>query len=129
MKFHTILAVDPAPTKPQPGGTESLLGSPIFLMVIIVLMMYFLLIRPQSKQRKEQAARVAAMEKGDKIVSIGGLHGVVHHISDKTVTIKLAEGVFVPFEKSAIQSVTKLRKDGGKSEPAEDPDAGHVKKP
>ncbi|MEM7296425.1 MAG: preprotein translocase subunit YajC, partial [Pseudomonadota bacterium] len=84
MKFHTILAADP-PAKPaKPQGGDSLLGSPFFFFGIILLMMYFLLIRPQSKQRKEQAARIASMEKGDKVVSIGGLHGVVHHISEKT---------------------------------------------
>ena len=67
-------------------------------------------IRPQSKQRKEQAQRVASLEKGDKIITIGGLHGVVHQVGKSTVTIKLSEGVFVPFEKEAVRSVTKVGK-------------------
>jgi len=62
---------------------------------------------------------VASLEKGDKIVSIGGLHGAVHHISKTTVTVKLSEGVFVPFEKDAIRSVTKVSK-GGKKEQEEE---------
>ncbi|NIP93352.1 MAG: preprotein translocase subunit YajC, partial [Akkermansiaceae bacterium] len=47
----------------------------------------------------------------------------VHHISDKTVTIKLAEGVFVPFEKSSIQSVHKVRSGSRKEEEKEGQDA------
>lgn len=124
MTSYTILAADPPADKKDPAGGGSFLGSPIFMMFLIFIMMYFLLIRPQSKQRKEQQARVASMEKGDKVISIGGLHGTVHHISDRTVTVKLAEGVFVPFEKSAIQSVSKVRKgDGKKSESADETEA------
>jgi preprotein translocase subunit YajC len=51
---------------------------------------------------------VASLSKGDKIISIGGMHGTVHHISKTTVTVKLSENVFVPFEKDAIRSVTKV---------------------
>ena len=101
------------------GAGNNPLGSmPIFIGLMFV-MMYFLIIRPQSKQKKEQAARVSAMEKGDKIISIGGLHGTVHHLSKTTVTVKLSEGVFVPFEKEAIRSVEKVGK-GKKKDQAEE---------
>jgi len=120
MNCFTTLAVDPpSSSKPQTNP----MGSMWIFFLLMIVMMYFLIIRPQSKQKKDQAARVAAMEKGDKVVSIGGLHGTVHHISDKTVTIKLAEGVFVPFEKSAIQSVNKIRSGGKKDEPEEEKEA------
>ena len=58
-------------------------------------------------------------EGAPKIISIGGLHGTVHHISQTTVTVKLSEGVFVPFEKDAIRSVTKVGKGKQKEEPEE----------
>jgi len=80
------------------------------MLILMFVIMYFLIIRPQSKQRKEQAQRVASLEKGDKIITIGGLHGVVHQVGKSTVTIKLSEGVFVPFEKEAVRSVTKVGK-------------------
>jgi len=77
---------------------------------LMIVMFYFLLIRPQKKQRQELEARIASMAKGDKIITIGGMHGIVHHISKETVTVKLSEGVFVPFNKSAIATVEKTGK-------------------
>ncbi|MDB4403762.1 MAG: preprotein translocase subunit YajC [Akkermansiaceae bacterium] len=101
MTTLTFLAAD-AQTSP--------FGNPIVMIGLMMVMFYFLLIRPQQKQKKELAARISAMAKGDKVISIGGIHGTVHHISEKTVTIKLSEGVFVPFEKSSIQTVVKVGK-------------------
>ena len=95
--------------KPAASGFEQFMGSGFPMIIALFVMMYFLMIRPQQKQRKELAARVASMEKGDDIVTAGGMHATVHHISEKTVTLKLSEGVFVPFEKSAIQSVIKKK--------------------
>ncbi len=91
---------------------------------LMLVMFYFVLIRPQKKQRKEQEARIASAKKGDKIVTIGGMHGIVHHVSKETVTIKISEGVFVPFNKVAIATVEKSGKgeknaDAAPSEEAE----------
>ncbi len=83
---------------------------------LMIVMFYFLLIRPQKKQRQELEARIASMAKGDKIITIGGMHGIVHHISPETVTIKISEGVFVPFNKSSIATVDKTGK-GDKKAP------------
>ena len=96
------------------GGGGGLFGSPIVMMVLLVVMFYFLLIRPQQKQKKEQAARIAAMETGDKVVSAGGIHGLVHNIKERTVVIKVAEGTMMEFEKSSITSVQK--KSAGESD-------------
>lgn len=112
--MNILLILAEGTDKTSPSGLQALLAGPIPMIVALFLMMYFLLIRPQKKQRKELEARIASIEKGDEVVTIGGLHSTVHHISDKTVTLKLAEGVFVPFEKSAVQNVIKARK-GGKS--------------
>lgn len=99
-------------------------GNPLmqFLpFIAIFMMMYFLLIRPQQKQRKELQARIESLRKGDRVVTAGGIHAYVHHISERTVTLKLSEGVFVPFEKTAIQSVSKSSaKEGDEPEAKED---------
>ena len=90
------------------GGFEGILP-----LVLIFVVFYFLLIRPQKKQRKEQEARVAALRKGDKVVTIGGMHGIVNAVSKETISIKISEGVFVPFNKVAIASVEKSSKSQG----------------
>jgi len=115
MKHYSIIASAP----PTGEAKQNPMGSMWVMLILMFVIMYFLIIRPQSKQKREQAQRVASLEKGDKIVSIGGLHGAVHHISKTTVTVKLSEGVFVPFEKDAIRSVTKVSK-GGKKEQEEE---------
>ena len=104
-----LLAQAESADKAPASMLEQLLGGPFLMIGVLFLMMYFLLIRPQKKQRKELEERVASMEKGDKVITVGGVHSIVHHISDKTVTLKLAEGIFVPFEKSSIQSVLKKK--------------------
>ena len=108
MKCYSIIAA--APPQKQGETPQNPMGSMWVMLLLMFVIMYFIIIRPQSKQRKEQAARVASLSKGDKIISIGGLHGTVHHISKTTVTVKLSEGVFVPFEKEAVRSVTNLGK-------------------
>lgn len=86
----------------QQGG---LLGNPMVMIILMIVMFYFLLIRPQKKQRKEKEALIAALKKGDKVVTIGGMHGMVHQVSEETVTIKISEGILVPFNKVAIERV------------------------
>ena len=89
---------------PPPGG---LLGSPIMLMVLMIVMFYFLLIRPQQRQRKELAARIAALQTGDKVITTAGIHGIIHNVKDSTVVLKVAEGTMIEFDKPAIASVQK----------------------
>ncbi|MDA7891003.1 preprotein translocase subunit YajC [Akkermansiaceae bacterium] len=98
------------------AGEANPLTGTLPMIIIMIVMFYFLLIRPQKKQRQEQEARVAALKKGDKIVTIGGMHGIVHHVSKETITIKISEGVFVPFNKVAIASVEKSGKGDKKGE-------------
>lgn len=89
------------------GGGGGLFGSQWMLPILLIVMFYFLLIRPQQKQKKEQAARIAAMEAGDKVVSAGGIHGLVHNLKERTVVVKVAEGTMIEFEKASITSVQK----------------------
>ena len=67
----------------KPAGPGSIFGNGLMPFVLMIAMFYLLFIRPQQKQRKELAARVASMEKGDKAITTGGFHGSVHQISDK----------------------------------------------
>lgn len=96
-----------AAAQPQNQGPGSLLGHPLVMMGIMIVMFYFLLIRPQQRQRKEQQARIAALQAGDKVVMTSGIHGIVHHVKDHTVSIKVAEGTMIEFDKMAVASVHK----------------------
>lgn len=105
MTSLSLIAQTTAPAKPD--GIQGILGSGFMLPVLMVVMFYFLLIRPQQRQRKEQAARIAALKTGDKVITTAGLHGIVHSVKDTTVMVKVAEGTNLEFDKAAIASVAK----------------------
>lgn len=73
--------------------------------VLIILIFYFLIIRPQKKRDKEAKAMIDAMKKGDKVVTIGGIHGTVVMVKDKTVIVKVDDSARIEFSKTAISSV------------------------
>lgn len=100
--ISSILA-ETAPAK----GPEGILGSPLVMMGIMVVMFYFLLIRPQQLQKKEMAARISALQAGDKVVTTSGIHGIVHNVKEHTVMIKVAEGTMLEFDKAAMAAVHK----------------------
>lgn len=109
----------------QGGGGGNPLANQFLPIILMVVMFWLLLIRPQQKQRKELQARIESMEKGDKVVTTGGLHGTVHQISEKTVTLKPGgDNVFLTFDKPSIAVVNKL-----KSEKSEKADSSKDEKP
>lgn len=101
--LHTLPTLLAQGQGEQPSG--SFLGNPLFMMVIMIVLFYFLLIRPQQKQRKELQKRIDALQTGDKVVTTAGVHAIVHKIKDKTVTLKVAEGTMIEFDKQAVASV------------------------
>jgi preprotein translocase subunit YajC len=77
-----------------------------FLPLIIIFgIFYFMLIRPQMKRAKEQRAMIAALAKGDEVLTNGGLLGRVEDIADSFVTLEIADKVSVKLQKSAITTV------------------------
>ncbi len=98
----------------QGSGNQNGL-QPIFMILIMFVMMWVIVIRPQQKQRKELAAKIAAMKVGDRVVTAGGIHGMVHKIKDSIVTLKVAEGVMMEFEKTSMQTVTSKNTESAKS--------------
>ncbi|MBX7127730.1 MAG: preprotein translocase subunit YajC [Flavobacteriales bacterium] len=74
----------------------------MLMMGALFVVFYFFMIRPQQKKAKEAKKFRESLQKGIKVVTIGGLHGKVVEVSDKTVLIEAADGVKLRFEKSAI---------------------------
>ena len=74
-------------------------------IVILVLFFYFLLYRPQKQAQKKREAMLGSLKVGDEIITLGGMHGKITVLNDKTVTLRIADDVSVVFERSAISSV------------------------
>jgi len=89
----------------QASPQGSLMGMFLPLIVIFVIF-YFLLIRPQQKQQKKLQQTLAALRKGDQIVTRGGLLGKIHAIADNIITVELADNLRVRMTRDAIVSVT-----------------------
>ncbi|MBY0347966.1 MAG: preprotein translocase subunit YajC, partial [Hydrotalea flava] len=84
---------------PQQGG-----GSiQLFLMIAIIAVFYFFMIRPQAKKAKEQKKFIDNLQKGDKIVTLAGIHATVNKVNeDGTLQIEVNPGSYLKIEKSAI---------------------------
>ena len=76
-------------------------------IVIMVAIFYFLLIRPQNKKQKETQRMLDALKKGDKVITIGGIHGTVSSVKEKTVIVKVDENCKIEFNRPAIATVEK----------------------
>ena len=77
---------------------------PLFLMFAVF---YFLLIRPQQKRQRERNNMLNDLQKGDHVVTIGGLHGTIVDITDEHVGLKVSDNVRLKFERSAVNAVVK----------------------
>ena len=81
----------------------------------MLLLMWALLIRPQQRAEKEMKAMLSKVEKGDSMVSTGGLHGRVTGVTDDVLTVEIAPNVRVKLSRSAVASRTSGKADGEKS--------------
>jgi preprotein translocase subunit YajC len=88
----------------QAAGPASLAGSFIPLILIIVIF-YLFLIRPQNKKQKETERMLSALKKGDKIITIGGIHGVISSVKENTVIVKVDDDCKIEFNRTAISTV------------------------
>jgi preprotein translocase subunit YajC len=88
------------------GGGGSLISTLIMFGAIFAIF-YFMIIRPQQKRAKEREKLLSNVEKGDKIITSGGVHATIVGIEEKTVLIEIAPNVKVKIERSAIGSVVK----------------------
>ncbi|RYF89416.1 MAG: preprotein translocase subunit YajC [Chitinophagaceae bacterium] len=80
------------------GSTSTLL-----LMGMMILVFYFFMIRPQAKKAKTQKKYISDLQKGDKVVTIAGIHGVINKVNDdNTIMLETSPGSYIKLEKSAI---------------------------
>lgn len=99
--FDIAWAMGPSSQGAQPGGAEALFMN--FLpLIIIFAIFYFLLIRPQQKRAREHKQMLESLKKGDKVITSGGIYGVVEQVGRDTVVLKIAENVKIKIGKPYI---------------------------
>src|SRR5512143_227803 len=85
--------------------TFGMLNSLLIPTMLIIGIMYFLMIRPQQKRLKEHQAMVAAIRRGDTIVTSGGIIGKVAKVEDQELQVEIAEGVKIKILRSTVSEV------------------------
>ena len=100
--------VDSAHAMGAPGGNGGGAASPIASMLPFVLMLvvlYLLILRPQMRKQKAQQRMIDELERGDEIVTSGGIHGVIQNLKDDIIVVKVAENVKIEVSRGAVARV------------------------
>jgi preprotein translocase subunit YajC len=101
--------------KSAPASPLGSFSSMLPMMAIMFAVVYFLMIRPEQKKQKARQAMLAAVKKGDRVITAAGIIGKVGDVKDTTMMVKIADNTVVEFTKSAITSV--INKDGTEKQP------------
>lgn len=96
--FSTLAYAQAAPGAPGPGAFETM----VIPMIMMFAIFYFLIIRPQSKRMKKHQEFLNGLKRGDQVLTSSGIFGNVQGITDKFVTLEVADGVHIRVAKSHI---------------------------
>ncbi|CAG0967801.1 Sec translocon accessory complex subunit YajC [Burkholderiales bacterium] len=100
-ELPTVL-ISPAYAQAAGGASQGDLLTTMLPMIAIFVVFYFLLIRPQQKKAKEHRAMIDAIEKGNEVVTSGGIVGRVAKLGDQYVTVEIAQGIEITVQRQAI---------------------------
>ena len=78
---------------------------PFVPLILLFVLFYFLLIRPQQKQQKKRQEMLKSLKKGDRIVTIGGIHGVIKEIDDTAISLRVADNLNLKFARAAVDRI------------------------
>ena len=84
------------------GGADLMSFLPIILMFVLL---YFLMIRPQMKRAKEQKTMIEALQKGDEVITAGGVLGKITRVGDAYVSLEIASNTEISVQKAAVQTL------------------------
>ncbi len=73
-------------------------------IVIMIAIFYFLLYRPQKKQQSRRRAMLDNLKKGDQVITIGGIYGTIEELGDKSLKLKIADGVVIEVVRSSVNA-------------------------
>ena len=99
------------------GGSDNMMNlvSTILMMGAVFAVFYFLIIRPQRKKQKDAKKMLESLKKGDKVVTIGGIRGVIQNVKEKTIVVKVDENTKIEFSKDAVSGVVNQGENPGES--------------
>jgi len=97
----TVTSANATGTGSETSTWESLWPMLVFLVVIFA-MFYFLMIRPQRKRQKEQQAMMQALQKGDKIITAGGIYGTIENVNEDNLVIKVEGGTTLRVARNSV---------------------------
>jgi preprotein translocase subunit YajC len=116
----------------QQGGAEGAGGGSAIMtflpFIAIIAIFYFLIIRPQNKKQKETQKMLSALKKGDRVVTIGGIHGTIQKVKEQSIVIKVDENTSIEFNRSAVSGVISTAKDDRDDDDDEEDEASDNEK-
>ena len=89
-------------TLPLAQATGGLFANPLLLLGLLFVVMYFTMIRPQTKQAKAHRALIESLAKGDRIVTVGGIHGTIRQVDDTSILAEVDGGTKLRFDKAKV---------------------------
>jgi len=102
--ISTLAQSSPAPAAPPDGSMQT--WSTMIWFGAIMVFMWVMMIRPQQKRQKELTQRISAIKTGDKVITSGGIHGVVSNVKDGgTLVLKVDDTCKITVDKSAIATI------------------------
>lgn len=90
---------------PAASGSSSPMAGMLFPLILMFIIFYFLMIRPQQKKQRQHQEMLKNLRKGDKVITSGGLYGVVVKVTDKDIVLEVADKVNLRFTLGAIGTV------------------------
>src|SRR5580765_2910111 len=103
--LETNVLISPAFAQGAPAGASGPGYEQFFIIIGMFALLYFLMIRPQMKRAKEHKQMTEALQKGDEIISSGGVLGKITKIGDTYVSVEIAPNTEVQLQRSAIQTL------------------------
>ncbi len=89
----------------QGEGGKGGLGGMLIPLILMFAVFYFLLIRPQQKRQKEHQKLVSELQKGDRVITTGGIHGIISNVKEKTISVKVADNVKLEINRANVTAV------------------------
>jgi len=104
MSFFISDAIAAATTAPGSAATSGPLAS-LILPIGLVVLFYFFMIRPQSKRQKEHKQMISELQKGEEVLTTGGVLGKVTGLDDNFITLEISKNVAINVQRSAVQTI------------------------